>query len=264
MSSTDAVVGDAGSTIELLEQPFASSKMRDSMDLDLLLELSGETWMAVTQLSSATNETVTDIVLPAGFKLAGSTHNSGTATHDQPSASSIPNSRTAPDDLLPAGFELAGCKPHPVTVADESLPTGSKPASFQPGSIPVTSYFQPAGFDQNLTTAPRLDTLTDVRETWVAATHLDEVTGDLPPAGSELDLISASRSDKSLTIVREWVQSGSPPIWSDCVDLSPELQFGNLLVDSDDRLWRHRAPPAMTLQWAGASWGASGVHLSIP
>ena len=30
-------------------------------------------------------------------------------------------------------------------------------------------------------------------ETWVAATHLNEVTGDLPPSGSEPDLITASQ-----------------------------------------------------------------------
>ena len=53
--------------------------------------------------------------------------------------------------------------------------------------------------------------------------------------------------------VREWVQVGLAPIWSDCARLSPELrswqlQFGNLSVDSDDRLWRRRVPPASTSQ----------------
>ena len=46
------------------------------------------------------------------------------------------------------------------------------------------------------------------RETWVAA--------DLPPSGSEPDLIEASWLDKTLITVREWVQSGSAPSWSDC------------------------------------------------
>ena len=80
---------------------------------------------------------------------------------------------------------------------------------------------------------------------WVAATHLDEVTGDLPPSGSELDLITESRIDKTLITVREWVWTGSPPSWTDCGGLSPELrlwhlQFGNLSIDLDDRLWRRR------------------------
>ena len=35
-------------------------------------------------------------------------------------------------------------------------------------------------------------------ETWVAATHLNEVTGDLPPSSREPDLITASRIDKTL------------------------------------------------------------------
>ena len=39
-------------------------------------------------------------------------------------------------------------------------------------------------------------------ETWVAATHLDEATGDLPLPNSEPDLIVSSCKDKTLTIVR--------------------------------------------------------------
>ena len=35
-------------------------------------------------------------------------------------------------------------------------------------------------------------------ETWMAATHLDEATGDLPPSGSEPDLIMSSLMDKTL------------------------------------------------------------------
>ena len=80
-------------------------------------------------------------------------------------------------------------------------------------------------------------------ETWVTATYLDEVTADLPPAGA--GLITASRLDKTLQTVREWVQSGLAPSWSDCAGLSPELrswqlQFGNLSIDSEGRLWRRR------------------------
>ena len=37
-------------TAALLDQPFASSEMGDSMDADLLPELSGETWVAATYM----------------------------------------------------------------------------------------------------------------------------------------------------------------------------------------------------------------------
>ena len=57
----------------------------------------------------------------------------------------------------------------------------------------------------------------------MAATYLDEVTADLPPAESEPDLIVASRLDETLITVRKWVQSGSAPSWSDCAGLSPEF-----------------------------------------
>ena len=60
-------------------------------------------------------------------------------------------------------------------------------------------------------------------ETWVAATYLDEVTADVPPAGSEPDLITASQLGKTLTTVWEWVQSGLALSWSDCAGLSPEF-----------------------------------------
>ena len=109
----------------------------------------------------------------------------------------------------------------------------------------------------------------------MVATCLDEVTGDLPPSGSEPDLITAFRMDKTLMTVREWVRTGSPPSWSDCSGISPELrswylQFGNLSIDSDDRLWRHRAPPATALQLVvptgeqrGFIQGYQGYHDSI-
>ena len=51
-------------------------------------------------------------------------------------------------------------------------------------------------------------------ETWVAATLLEGLTADLPPAGSDIDLIVASRQDATLTTVCEWVQSGLVPTWS--------------------------------------------------
>ena len=86
-------------------------------------------------------------------------------------------------------------------------------------------------------------------ETWVAATLLEELTTDLPPTGSNLDLIATSRQDATLTTVCEWVQSGAAPAWSECSGLSSELrcwrlQIGNLSVDTEGRLWCHRAPPS--------------------
>ena len=45
-------------------------------------------------------------------------------------------------------------------------------------------------------------------ETWVAAALLEGLAADLPPAGSDIDLITASRQNATLTTVCEWVQSG--------------------------------------------------------
>ena len=74
-------------------------------------------------------------------------------------------------------------------------------------------------------------------ETWVASALLEELSVYLPTAGSDIDLIVASRQD---TTVREWVQSGVVSAWSECAGLSPELrcwrlQIGNLSVDTDER-----------------------------
>ena len=77
-------------------------------------------------------------------------------------------------------------------------------------------------------------------ETWVAATLWEGLMVDLPPTGSDIDLIVASRQDATLMTVREWVQSGVVLAWSDCTGLSPELrcrrlQIGNLSVDTEGR-----------------------------
>ena len=90
-------------------------------------------------------------------------------------------------------------------------------------------------------------------KTWVVDTYLDELKADLPPAGSDLDLVVASRQDMTFITFHEWVQSGTAPSWSDCSGLSPELrcwrlQIGNLSVDTVGRLWCRRAPPAMSSQ----------------
>ena len=86
-------------------------------------------------------------------------------------------------------------------------------------------------------------------EIWVATTLLEGLTADLLLVGADLDIIVASRQDTMLATVREWVQSGTVPLWADCAGLSPELrcwrlQVGNLSIDTDGRLWRRRAPPS--------------------
>ena len=53
-------------------------------------------------------------------------------------------------------------------------------------------------------------------ETWVASALLEGLAADLPTPGSDIDLIVASRQDATLTIVRDWVQSGVVPAWLDC------------------------------------------------
>ena len=57
----DSPVPDAEPETEMVDQPFAASEMGESMDADLLPELSGETWVA-----SALMEELTAVLLPAG------------------------------------------------------------------------------------------------------------------------------------------------------------------------------------------------------
>ena len=82
-------------------------------------------------------------------------------------------------------------------------------------------------------------------ETWVASVLIEEFTADLLPAGSNVDLIVASRQDATLATVREWIRSESTPAWAVCAGFSPELrcwrlQVGNLSIDTDGRLWRRQ------------------------
>ena len=79
----------------------------------------------------------------------------------------------------------------------------------------------------------------------------DSMDADLLPELSGETWVAAtlSRQDATLTTVREWVQSGVVPAWSDCSGLSPRLQcwrlyFGNMSVDTEGRLWRRQAPPS--------------------
>ena len=99
-------------------------------------------------------------------------------------------------------------------------------------------------------------------ETWVAATFREKLTADQEPAGSEPDSITASWLDNTLITVREWVHVDSAPTWSDCAGLSPELrswqlQFGNLSVNSDNRLL---VPPSTT----GVDFTAGGSSQCVP
>ena len=60
VSSAAVHVGNADSSSELLDQPFASSVLGDSMDADLLPEVSGETWVAATYLEEVIDDLPTD------------------------------------------------------------------------------------------------------------------------------------------------------------------------------------------------------------
>ena len=54
VSATDLPATDVETESLLIDQPFASSEMGDSMDADLLPEFSGETWVASTLLEELT------------------------------------------------------------------------------------------------------------------------------------------------------------------------------------------------------------------
>ena len=54
VSSSDSLVADIDTTLALVEQPFASSEMGESMDADLQPEFSSETWVATTLLEGLT------------------------------------------------------------------------------------------------------------------------------------------------------------------------------------------------------------------
>ena len=61
VSAMDSPVPDAEPETEMVDQPFAASEMGESMDADLLPELSSETWVA----SALMEELMADL-LPAG------------------------------------------------------------------------------------------------------------------------------------------------------------------------------------------------------
>ena len=61
VSATDSLIEENDPETEMVDQPFAASEIGESMDADLLSELSGETWVA-----SALIEEFTADLLPAG------------------------------------------------------------------------------------------------------------------------------------------------------------------------------------------------------
>ena len=56
MSAIDLPPGETDTQSVLVDQPFATSEMGDSMDADLLPELSGETWVASALLDELTGD----------------------------------------------------------------------------------------------------------------------------------------------------------------------------------------------------------------
>ena len=90
-------------------------------------------------------------------------------------------------------------------------------------------------------------------ETSVAAIHLDEDTGDLLPSepDSEPDLITSSLMEKNSD---HCSGVGTGRCASDLVGTVRDYPRGCVrgisksAIDSDGRLWRRRAPPAMALQ----------------
>ena len=71
VSSSDSQVAELDASSVLLDQPFASSEMGDSMDADLLPELSGETWVAATLLEELMADLPPAVLVLARSECAG-------------------------------------------------------------------------------------------------------------------------------------------------------------------------------------------------
>ena len=99
VSATDSPVPDAEPEMGLVDQPFASSEMGESMDAHLLPQLSGETWVA-----SALQEEFMADLLPMGADLdliAASRQDATLATvRDWIQSDSIQYGRNVQDFLL--------------------------------------------------------------------------------------------------------------------------------------------------------------------
>ena len=99
VSSSDLRVNDVDSVTVLLDQPFASSEMGDSMDADLLPELSGETWVAATLLEGLT----------ADLPLAGSDLNLFAASRQDATLTTV--RKWVQSGATPAWSECSGLSP---------------------------------------------------------------------------------------------------------------------------------------------------------
>ena len=78
VSATDSPVPDNNRETEMVDQPFAASEVGESMDADMLPELSGETWVASALIGEFTAD-----LLPAGSNvdlIAESRHDDTLAT----------------------------------------------------------------------------------------------------------------------------------------------------------------------------------------
>ena len=64
VSATDSPLPDAEPETEMVDQPFAVSEMGESMDADLLPELSGETWVALALIEELTADLLPVLLHP--------------------------------------------------------------------------------------------------------------------------------------------------------------------------------------------------------
>ena len=95
----------------------------------------------------------------------------------------------------------------PVSATDSPVPD----AEPEPGLVDQPFASSEMGESMDTDLLPELS-----GETWVATMLLEGLTADLLPAGADLDLIIASPQGTTLATVREWVQSGTVPVWAGC------------------------------------------------
>ena len=76
MSAKDSPTPENNDEMEMVDQPFAASDIGESMDADLLPELSGETWVA----SVLTEEFTADLPAGSNIDLIAESHSDDTLT----------------------------------------------------------------------------------------------------------------------------------------------------------------------------------------
>ena len=59
---------------------------------------------------------------------------------------------------------------------------------------------------------------------WYMLLRQFSVSFEYRPGAQHANTDGMSRTDSTLSTVREWVQTGASPSWTDCVGLSPELR----------------------------------------